>query len=117
MAAVVPVEMYERFMAEREARFAAIERFRDSLPEYDPDEVLADTLEAVKAVRRERAERREHVTREDATVAGEPHPAADRAPTPASPEPAPRTPRPKDEGEEMGGEAPCQLHRFWDAEE
>jgi prevent-host-death family protein len=55
MAAVVPVEMYERFMAEREARFAALDRFRSSLPEYDEDEVLADATEAVEAVRRERA--------------------------------------------------------------
>ena len=54
MAAVVPVEMYERFMAEREARFAALDRFRESLPEYDEDEVLADAMEAIEAVRRER---------------------------------------------------------------
>jgi|tagenome__1003787_1003787.scaffolds.fasta_scaffold20985309_5 prevent-host-death family protein len=58
MAAVVPVELYERFMAEREARFAALDRFRESLPEYDEAEVLADVMEAVAAVRRERADSR-----------------------------------------------------------
>ena len=58
MAAVVPVEMYERFMAEREARFAALDRFRGSLPDYDEYEVLADATEAVEAVRRERADSR-----------------------------------------------------------
>jgi prevent-host-death family protein len=58
MAAVVPVEMYERFIAEREARFAALERFRDSLPDYNEDEVLADATAAVEAVRRERADGR-----------------------------------------------------------
>jgi hypothetical protein len=58
MAAVVPVEMYERFIAEREARFAALDRFRASLPDYNEDEVLADATEAVEAVRRERADGR-----------------------------------------------------------
>ena len=56
MAAMVPVEMYERFMAEREARFAALDRFRATLPDYDEAEVMADATEAVEAVRRERAD-------------------------------------------------------------
>jgi len=51
-------EMNERFTAEREARFAALERFRDSLPEYDEAAVLADATEAVEAVRRDRADGR-----------------------------------------------------------
>jgi hypothetical protein len=79
---------------EREARFAALDRFRESLPEYDEAEVLADAMEAVEAVRRERA-------------------AAD----PAAAEPPPPLPPPAGEDVEMGGEAPCQLHRFWDPEE
>jgi hypothetical protein len=54
----MPIKMTEQFIAEREARFAALERFRDSLPDYDEDEVLADATEAVKAVRRERADGR-----------------------------------------------------------
>ena len=29
----------------------------------------------------------------------------------------PGGPESRDDEEEMGGEAPCQLHRFWDAEE
>jgi hypothetical protein len=48
-------------------------------------------------------------------------PAADPHPGPTSAEPAngappPPTPRAGDDVE-MGGEAPCQLHRFWDVEE
>lgn len=43
--------------------------------------------------------------------------------TPASDMPAPPSdasrhpPEPRVEEEEMGGEQPCQLHRFWDVEE
>jgi len=54
----MPFGMTEQLVAEREARFAVLERFRDSLPEYDEDKVLADATEAVKAVRRERADDR-----------------------------------------------------------
>lgn len=42
------------------------------------------------------------------------------APDPASAEPGkppPPLPPPAGEDVEMGGEAPCQLHRFWDPEE
>jgi prevent-host-death family protein len=56
LAALVPVDVYERFMAERDARFAALDSFRDSLPEYDEAQVMADVQEAVRAVRRQRAD-------------------------------------------------------------
>jgi prevent-host-death family protein len=68
MAAVVPVELYQRFMAEREARFAILDRFRNDAP--SPANQSSDEM-----------------------------------------------PAPPPDGDEMGGEAPCQLHRFWDAEE
>ena len=74
--------------AEREARFEAIDRFRAALPPYDEEEVLADATEAVDAVRREKAA--------DRDVS---HPSA------APPD------------GEMGGEAPCQLNRFWDVDD
>jgi len=54
----MPSGTNERFTAEREARFAALERFREALPDYDEAEVLADATEAVEEVRRERADNR-----------------------------------------------------------
>lgn len=83
--------------AEREKRFEALDRFRASLPDYDEDEVVADVADAVEAVRRERCVER--------TEAAEP----EQAPPPP--------PVQRAEVEEMGGEAPCQLHRVWDPEE
>lgn len=57
LAAVVPVEVYERYVAERAARFAVLDRLRAAIPQYPEDEVLADVEEAVRAARRERADR------------------------------------------------------------
>ena len=38
--------------------------------------------------------------------------------SPGEPKPTPvRVEKPPAEQDEMGGEAPCQLHRFWDVEE
>ena len=38
--------------------------------------------------------------------------------SPGEPKPTPvRLEKPLVEEDEMGGEAPCQLHRFWDVEE
>ncbi|HVG46278.1 MAG TPA: hypothetical protein VM890_16155 [Longimicrobium sp.] len=76
--------------SERAQRFEALERFRAGLPAYDEEEVLADATAAVEEVRRARK--------------------AEAAASPPGEAPAP------DDGE-MGGEAPCQLHRFWDVEE
>jgi hypothetical protein len=76
--------------AERERKFASLDRFRASLPEYDEDEVLADATEAFEAVRRAKD--------------------AEGTTTPPAGEASPPD-------EEMGGEAPCQLHRFWDVDE
>lgn len=51
MAAVIPVELYERLMAEREARFAIIDKLRAKLPELAEEEVAEDVAAAVAAVR------------------------------------------------------------------
>ncbi|MFL5381539.1 MAG: hypothetical protein ACJ8GN_03370 [Longimicrobiaceae bacterium] len=73
--------------SEREKQFDALERFRAGLPEYDEDHVLADATEAVEAVRKARCAKEAASPSSEATI------------------------------EEMGGEAPCQLPRFWDAED
>lgn len=51
MVAMIPVETYERLVAEREARFAVLERIRARLPEVPEEEVERDVAEAVAAVR------------------------------------------------------------------
>lgn len=51
MVAMIPVEAYERLVAEREARFAVLERIRGRLPEVPEEEVERDGAEAVAAVR------------------------------------------------------------------
>jgi prevent-host-death family protein len=56
MVAVIPVEMYERLMAEREARFEVLDRVRERVPEVSPEEVEKDVAEAIAAVRAADAE-------------------------------------------------------------
>ena len=57
VAAVIPIDRYEKMQsAEREARFEAIERIRARIPQYPEEEVRADIEEAIREVRRERAE-------------------------------------------------------------
>ncbi|MFL5539712.1 MAG: hypothetical protein ACJ8J0_12005 [Longimicrobiaceae bacterium] len=73
--------------SEREQQFDALERFRAGLPEYDEDDVLADATEAVEAVRKARSAEEATLPSSEVTI------------------------------EEMGGEAPCQLPRFWDADD
>ena len=51
MVAVIPVEIYERLMAEREARFDVLDRIRERVPELSPDEVEQDVAEVIAAVR------------------------------------------------------------------
>lgn len=58
MAAVIPLEQYEKMMQEREARFAVVDRIRDSVPDYPEDEVDADIAEAVGYARMRSVERR-----------------------------------------------------------
>jgi prevent-host-death family protein len=51
MVAVIPIEMYEELVAGREARFQALDRVRERLPEVPAEEVAADVAEAIAAVR------------------------------------------------------------------
>lgn len=51
MVAVIPVEMYERLIAEREARFQVLDRVHERLPDLSEEEVAADVAEAIAAVR------------------------------------------------------------------
>lgn len=51
MAAVVPLEMYERMMAEREERFKVIDEIRARMPQVNEEEADADIAEALAAVR------------------------------------------------------------------
>lgn len=51
MVAVIPLEMYERLIAEREARFQVLDRIRSRLPDVPQEEVERDVAEAIAAVR------------------------------------------------------------------
>lgn len=51
MVAVIPAEMFERLLAEREARFAVVDALRGRLPDVPEDEVLQDVAEAIAAIR------------------------------------------------------------------
>ncbi|HEU0076334.1 MAG TPA: type II toxin-antitoxin system Phd/YefM family antitoxin [Longimicrobiaceae bacterium] len=52
MAAVVPLEMYNRMMAEREERFQVIDEIRARMPHVPEEEAEADIAEALAAVRK-----------------------------------------------------------------
>lgn len=51
MAAMIPIELYQSLIAEREARFAVIDRLRDKTAGVTAEEVLSDVAEAIEAVR------------------------------------------------------------------
>ena len=51
MVAVIPAEMYQQLIAEREARFQVLDRIRQRLPDFSPAEVEGDLTEAISAVR------------------------------------------------------------------
>lgn len=51
MVAVIPLDLYEQLVAEREARFVVIDRIRARYGDVPADEVLADVEEAVAAAR------------------------------------------------------------------
>jgi len=55
VAAVIPVPVYERLVAERQTRFEVIERVRSRLPKASPDAIETDVREALAKVRRRRA--------------------------------------------------------------
>ena len=51
MVAVIPVEMYEQLVLERDVRFEVLERIRSGAPDVSPAETMRDIAEAVAAVR------------------------------------------------------------------
>lgn len=51
MVAVIPIELYEQFIAEREARFEIIDHLREKSPDLSEDEVLEDVASAIEAIR------------------------------------------------------------------
>ncbi|MBE9508158.1 MAG: type II toxin-antitoxin system Phd/YefM family antitoxin [Chloroflexi bacterium] len=58
MVAVIPVEMYQQVIAEREARFQVLDRIRSRVPDVPAEGVAQDVAEAVDAVRTTRAQGR-----------------------------------------------------------
>lgn len=55
VAAVIPVPVYERLVAERQTRFEVIERVRSRAPKVSLEEIEADVRQAVAKVRSRRA--------------------------------------------------------------
>lgn len=51
MAAVIPLDLYNRMVAERDARLAVLDRIRSRLPEVPEAEVEQDVAAAVAAAR------------------------------------------------------------------
>jgi len=55
MAALIPMDVYEQMIAEREARFAVVDRIQSNQPALSPDQVEADVEAVLKQVRANRA--------------------------------------------------------------
>ena len=55
MAAMIPIELYERLVAEKRARFEVLDRIRSQLPDIPPEEIDRDLADAVSKVRSGRA--------------------------------------------------------------
>jgi prevent-host-death family protein len=55
VAAVIPVPVYERLVAERQTRFEVIERVRSRVPKASLEEIETDVRQAVAKVRSRRA--------------------------------------------------------------
>ncbi len=51
MVAVIPIDLFQQLMTEREMRFQVLERIRTNAPEVPEDEVEQDVAEAVAAAR------------------------------------------------------------------
>ena len=52
MAAIIPVEVYRRLVAEREARFEVLDAIRRQMPDVPAEQVEQDVAQAVAAVRK-----------------------------------------------------------------
>ena len=58
MAALIPVDTYERLIAERRTRFEVIDQIRSNLPDVSPDEIENDVVRTIEALRSGGAEGR-----------------------------------------------------------
>ena len=58
MAALIPVDTYERLVAERRVRFEVVDQIRSSLPTVASDEIEKDVAQAIHSLRTARAEGR-----------------------------------------------------------
>jgi len=58
MAAMIPIDLYEQLITEREERFQVLARIRERLPNIPEDEVRQDVADAILAVRKAHATRR-----------------------------------------------------------
>lgn len=56
MAAMIPIETYERLVAERRARFEVLDTIRSRLPDIPPEQIDRDIANAISKVREKRAE-------------------------------------------------------------
>jgi prevent-host-death family protein len=54
MVAMIPVELFEKLIAERDTRFAILDRLREKLPIVPEEEVAEDVAAAIAAVRSHR---------------------------------------------------------------
>jgi prevent-host-death family protein len=52
MVAVIPVELYDQLIAEREARFQILDRVQSKMPEIPEEEVESDVKQAIDALRK-----------------------------------------------------------------
>jgi len=51
MVAVIPIDMYNQLVAEREARFKVLDNIRSRLPDVPPETVQKDVSDALAAIR------------------------------------------------------------------
>jgi len=52
LVALIPIEVYEQLIAEREARFQVLGRIRSKLPEIPEDEVEKDVSQVIDILRK-----------------------------------------------------------------
>lgn len=55
MMALIPIELYDQLVAERDARFQVLDRIRMRLPEIPEEEIERDVNRAIAEVRAKRA--------------------------------------------------------------
>lgn len=59
MAVLIPMDVYERMVAERETRFSIMDRLQNKQPDISPEKVETNVEAMTKQVRSSRAARRD----------------------------------------------------------